>query len=206
MLGGMLRTVAASIFASLALVASPSLAQEAQPFPGTPLPPPASAPQPAPYPPPGYYAPPYYLQSVQLGPRVLPWNEGESIPAGYHKGGRPRKGLVIAGSTMLGVAWIPTAIVGTFAGAPAMAVPVIGPFIVAGQNSPDVVDGSAVAIFWLVFDGLQQTAGLAMLIAGFAAPEPVLLRADVKTAKPWWLPVPMPLGPRSAGLGFKGEM
>jgi hypothetical protein len=200
MLGGMLRTVAAPLFASILLAAAPSLAEEPPPFPGIPLSP-TGAPQPAPYPP-----PPYYPPMVQLGPRVLTWHEGEIIPAGYHKGGRMRKGLVIPGSLMFGTAWLPTAIVGTFAGAPLMAIPAIGPFITAGQNQRDVVDGSAAAIFWLVFDGLQQSTGLALLIAGLVAEEPVLLRADVKTAKPWWLPAPMPLGPRSAGLGIQGAL
>ena len=61
-------------------------------------------------------------------------------------------------------------------------------------------------VFWLVFDGIQQAAGLAMLIAGLAAREPVLLRADVQQAKTWWMPVPMTFGPRSAGLGFVGTL
>jgi hypothetical protein len=43
-------------------------------------------------------------------------------------------------------------------------------------------------------------------IAGYAAPRAVLIRDDRKASKPWWLPVPAPLGPKAAGLGISGTM
>ena len=59
-------------------------------------------------------------------------------------------------------------------------IPVLGPWIVAGTCSNGNNDfgctgqGSGVLLFWLVFDGIQQAAGLSMLIAGIAAKETVL--------------------------------
>ncbi len=46
------------------------------------------------------------------------------------------------------------------------AIPVIGPFFaLSNANSSSF---GAVATFWLIFDAAAQSAGLAMLIAGFA--------------------------------------
>jgi hypothetical protein len=137
---------------------------------------------------------------------VITWNEGEEIPPGYHKGSRVRKGLVIAGSIMFGVAWVPTAVMMSFA-APIGILPVFGPFVVAAQTGSSE-GGGGVVTFWLVFDGLQQAVGLGLLIGGVSGRETVLLRDDVQTAKtkPWWLPKPMAFGPRGGGLGFVGTM
>jgi hypothetical protein len=84
---------------------------------------------------------------------------------------------------------------------------VFGPFVVASEIGSSN-GGGGIVTFWLVFDGLQQAAGLTMLIAGAAAREPVLLRDDVQTAKTrtWWMPKPMAFGPRGGGLGFVGTM
>jgi hypothetical protein len=114
--------------------------------------------------------------------------------------------LVISGSVLFATAWLPTAITGSFAGSPLAIIPVFGPLAVAGQSSVTQENGGSVAAGWLVFDGLQQAAGLAMFIAGFAAKETVLLRSDVKDARAWWLPVPMTFGPQSGGFGFRGAM
>jgi hypothetical protein len=207
-----------------------------QPLPAAGQPPPPGAPQPLPgagyapppgyppypYPPPGYapypYPPPYYQDASgdRLGPRTIKWNEGELIPAGYHKGSQMRKSLVISGSVLFGSAWLPTAIAASFAGSEGVPgiVPVVGPWILVattgcGSNTNATCgsdSGSGIIIFWLAFDGIQQGLGLGLLIGGLVAKEPVLLRNDVKEAKPWFLPVPMTFGPRSAGLGLRGEM
>jgi hypothetical protein len=115
---------------------------------------------------------------------------------------------VIGGSILFGTAWLPTAITGSFAGTWAAIIPVAGPWVIAGQTGQgsQFHDVGAVGAFWLVFDGLQQAAGLSMLIAGAAAKEQILLRNDVNEASRWWLPVPMQLGPRGAGLGFVGAL
>jgi hypothetical protein len=53
-------------------------------------------------------------------------------------------------------------------------VPVAGPFIEIGR-----ANGSALAITFLLIDGLGQTAGAAMAIAGVAWPKVVLRRNDL---------------------------
>jgi len=98
-------------------------------------------------------------------------------------------------------AWVPSAITGTLA-SPVLAIPLAGPFITAASDR----NAEGAAIFWLAFDGVQQVAGVAMFIAGFAARRTVLLRDDVRSAKPWWVPMPMSFGKGSAGLGFRGTM
>jgi hypothetical protein len=206
--------------------ASPPAPAAGQPPPGAPQPLPGYAPPPGyppyGYPPPGYapppgynpyYPPPYYGQGESYTPRVIKWREGEEIPAGYHKGFEMRKDLIISGSVLFGSAWVPTAIASSFT-IPTGVIPVIGPWIVIAQSGCgtsgdfDVScgSGSGPVVFWLVFDGLQQGLGLGLLIGGLVAKRPVLLRNDVKEAKPWFLPVPMTFGPRSAGLGLAGQM
>jgi hypothetical protein len=198
----------------------PAPAQPAQPLPATaPQPFPGYAPQPLPgaAPPPGYAVPPaynpapyYYGPPAPLGPRTIPWHEGEQIPPGYHKGSQVRKGLVIAGSILFGTAWIPTTVVVSLAGTPLGVIPVFGPFVVAGQNGSGSNDGvnnlGAVTQAWLVIDGLQQGAGLAMLIVGLVGKEPILLRSDVQQARTWWMPKPMTFGATGGGLGVVGTM
>jgi hypothetical protein len=92
--------------------------------------------------------------------------------------------------------------VGTFSN-PLLAIPLAGPFaVVASARSSS--DGALV--FWIVFDGIQQAGGAAMFIAGFAARRKVLLRDDVRAAKPWWLPAPMSFGKGSAELEIRGTI
>ncbi len=193
------------------------------PYPPYPYPPPHAPPYPPEYPPGDgipVAAPP---------PRVLVWNEGEMIPPGYHKGTQIRIGLVASGAVLFGTAWLPSLIAGSFfinegphcgsttvydaatnsyiaqqpsscPPSPAyMMIPVVGPWIVAGGGGSDVKGPPA---FWLAFDGIQQSAGLAMFIAGFVAPRTVLLRADVKSAT--IVPTPMSFGPGSLGFGIRG--
>jgi hypothetical protein len=162
-------------------------------------------------------------------PRVIEWNEGEIIPPGYRKGTRIRMSLVISGSVLFGTAWLPSVITGSFfvgdnsrfcggtfdpttgqyvdntncgASPATLMIPIVGPWIAA--TSTEAKQG--VLKFWLAFDGLQQTAGVALLIAGFAAPKTVLLRSDVRSAKSWWLPLPMAVDGRGLGLGVIGTM
>jgi hypothetical protein len=54
----------------------------------------------------------------------------------------------------------------------------------------------------LLLDGIAQTGGVALFIAGFAAPRPVLVRDD--TARLRFMPIPMSFGRSSAGFGIVG--
>ena len=140
---------------------------------------PAAAPQPAPV-----AAIPNYTNVRNE------WAPGDPVPPGYHPETQMRTGLVIAGSVTLGASWLtlgvlPGAIVVsactsldssecTVAGGVLM-IPVLGPFltmpVIASYSD---IDGAAIAL--LTVDGLIQSSGLAMLIAGIVAEQDVLVR------------------------------
>jgi hypothetical protein len=75
------------------------------------------------------------------------------------------------------------------------AIPVAGPFALIPQCG-----GFASCYLGTVVDGLAQVAGLAMLIAGIAAPRTVLVRNDI--GKLNIHPTPMVLGKNAAGFGL----
>ncbi|MFO0760973.1 MAG: hypothetical protein U0359_31135 [Byssovorax sp.] len=200
-----------------ALVASPAaLAQGAPPPTYQAQPPPGyyGQPQPAPYygqpaSTTGYYAPPGSYGTVGVGPKYLDWEEGDPIQPGYHPTTRIRRGLVIGGAVTFGTTYLLSAFSaailvegsnttnnnGSMYGP--LFVPVLGPFITIGT-----AHASGGGTFVLVLDGLSQTGGLAMFIAGLVAPKTALVRNDMAKAK--IAPVPMSFGPSSAGLGAVG--
>jgi len=180
--------------AALTLVPGSASAQS-----GPPPPPPGFESQAAP-PPAGYYVP----QSVaQSGPRrINDWEPGEPIPPGYHPVTRIRTGLVVGGAVTFGVMYLLTVVVAATihdAGGRSSAglyVPVAGPFVQMANTSYASLD------VLLAIDGLAQAAGVAMLIAGIAAPKSVLIRNDL--GKFEMKPTPMVFGNNGAGFGFKG--
>jgi len=206
------KAIVATAFASILFSASASRA-DVPPPPDSPPPyslPPAQVARPGCQPtwddpcrftyslPPVLVAPP-----VLAAPKTLKWNEGEMIPPGYRVATMSRTGLVIGGSVTFGTAWVPSAILGSF-GPYQLAIPVVGPFLLASAGPAH--GGGEIFIGLLVLDGIQQAAGIAMFIAGLTAPKTVLLRADIKAAKRWWLPTPMSFGKGSGGLGIMGTM
>ena len=182
--------------ATLALTPSDALAQS-----GAPAPPPPPGFEPQAGPPPGYYVPTTVAAS---GPRrITDWEEGEPIPPGYHPITRIRKGLVIGGAVTFGVIYLTNVLVAAVAHdvgsslAP-LYVPIVGPFIQIGNTS------TATGNVFLVLDGLLQAGGVAMLVAGIAAPKTLLVRNDL--AKNFEItPTPMTFGPQSGGFGFVGK-
>jgi hypothetical protein len=136
-------------------------------------------------PPPGAYAYPYpygypgYMQPVPP-PRTLPYDEGQAVPPGYHVEERARRGLVIAGTVTFGSAYL-ISILGASSAVASddnssddfapLFIPVAGPFITLG--TAEDADGVA-PIF--ILDGIAQVGGLALLIAGLAAQESILVR------------------------------
>lgn len=159
----------------------------------------------------GYGVPPSVAQS---GPRrINDWNDGEPIPPGYHRVTRIRQGLVIGGALTFGITYLATALIGAAASdigkatcdtptscstgrsAKLLLIPVAGPFTLLST-------GWASADFFLVLNGLVQTAGVGMLIGGIAAPKTILVRNDL--AKIEIKPTPMTFGQNSAGFGFTG--
>ncbi|WP_437790643.1 hypothetical protein [Sorangium sp. So ce693] len=158
-----------------------------------------SLPAPQAPPPPGFHgAPP------AVGPKVLPWREGEPVLPGYHPETRVRKGLVISGAIVFGTVYLFTAIGGgdaVYRGSPgyaALFAPCAGPFITLATTRQDDLETMA-----LVLDGLVQITGAALLVPGLLVPRSVLVRDDV--SQPFVLPAPVALGPSSAGLGLVGR-
>jgi hypothetical protein len=131
---------------------------------------------------------------------VIDWEEGQTIPQGYHQGTRVRVGLIVAGGVLFGSLWLTSAFAGAIAsdvGAHSgklLIIPVAGPWAL-------VPSGSTTGDLFLVLDGIAQAGGIAMLIVGIAAPRTVLIR-DVAGVK--LQPTPMTFGPGSGGFGLRG--
>ena len=202
--GRTLPAVAAGLAAALVV----TLAQTDARAQGAPPPPPA-APYPQAVPPGGYYAPPpgaypypppgaYAPQS----PKVIDLEEGQAVPQGYHSATKPRLGLVIGGSVLFGVTWLTSVASGAIGAGfgwdrgSLLLIPVAGPFAL-------MPGGTATGDLFLVLDGLSQAGGIAMLVAGLAAPKAVAVRNDL--AKLQLMPTPMTFGKGSGGFGLKGQ-
>jgi hypothetical protein len=162
------------------------------PYPAQP-PPPGAYPQaaaPTPYP---YYqqAPPGTYQEAAPGgyagyappPPILKYQEGARAPAGYHLEERPRKGLVVAGSVVLGTTYFLSAAIGMASRNTDdrwLLVPVFGPFLDLGARGNNGCTGTATAAcdaldavvrFYLALDGVVQGAGALLLVSGFVFPK-----------------------------------
>jgi hypothetical protein len=147
--------------------------------------------------------PTYVPQSVALsGPRVISdWEEGETVPPGYHVSTRIRRGPVIAGAIVFGVLYGLSTLVAAEASdgsdkETALFVPALGPFIQMGSTH----DGGS--LWLLAVDGLAQTAGLAMFVYGIASPKTVLVRNDLGFHV---APRPMTFGRTGGGMGLVGS-
>ncbi|GAC1363342.1 MAG: hypothetical protein NVSMB47_15150 [Polyangiales bacterium] len=201
-------TFRASLPAALLLTSVAALgvarAQTAAPAPAptdyapAPQPPPPQYAPPQYAPPPQYAAPPpYYAQPPQYPPR-LDYEEGDAIPPGYSVRSRIRKGLVVGGAVTFGVLYVLSVLVAdTTKGFDSdnlrsLYIPAIGPFIALSK----VQGGNGV----LILDGIGQTGGLIMLIAGAAFPRHELVRNDI-LADVHVVPL---LGSGLGGLGLAG--
>ena len=166
------------------------------------------------YPPPGYGQPPpgYGPNSYGYGPpgstlpATLAYEEGDPIPPGYRVDSRIRKGLVIGGAVTFGVPWFFSAMIASIGDSLSRSsdlwplyIPALGPFIAMGT-----LETEGPGTFWLAVDGLAQSGGIAMLIAGIVAQEKRLVRStehDVSVTV-----MPLRFGPHGAGLGLVGTM
>jgi hypothetical protein len=125
-------------------------------------------------------------------PESVPY-DGGPVPAGYHVEERPRKGLVITGTILLAVPYgLGLAVAGgqNFPNSSGwLIVPGIGPWLTLASrhksgectNSSDFNDCADTSLddttrTFLIIDGLMQTGGAVMLIAGIAAPKKVIAR------------------------------
>lgn len=142
------------------------------------------------------------------------WDDRQPIPPGYHPESEVRMGLVIAGASTLGALWLTSVVIGAVGAETQEAidctfnecdqgdewyplfVPVAGPFIAAGT-----LDASGAGLGLLIFDGVVQAGGLAMLIAGLAAQKTVL-RRDLGGLE---LELAPTAGPQGGSLGVIGR-
>lgn len=163
-------------------------------------PPPDAAGPPAGYPAlPG--APPKTWRDM---PQELPYSEGDPVPYGYHPDTQIRKGLVIGGAVTLGSLYLLSASIASVADDVSttdeftpLYFPVVGPFITIGT-----ADAEGSGTFILLVDGVGQSAGLAMLIAGLASPRSVLVRNDLAEVRL----SPVIVGDGQLGIGLAGRM
>ena len=188
-----------------------------QPPPGYGQPPPGYGPPPG-YtyppgygPPPGYSYPPGYgpppgygAEYPPLGPRRMPFEEGQPIPPGYRVETRARRGLIVGGAVTFGVLYLLsafTASVAVDAGDSEefgpLFIPVVGPFVTIST-----ADAEGAGTFALVLDGVGQAGGVAMFIAGLMTEEKFLLRNDQAKISV----TPMTMGNSSFGLGLRGSL
>lgn len=181
------------VLVTLALAVS-GVASAQSPEATTPPPPPPPLPaQQADYP------------TAASGPRTLEWEPGEPVPQGYHPTTQIRTGLVIGGAVTFGSVWLLNALVASVGidlnqgQAWPLYIPILGPFIAMGTfRSLQAVDA-----FFLVLDGIVQAGGVAMLIAGIAAPRHQLVRNRYASLL---FPMPVSLGNGSAGIAFGGTL
>jgi hypothetical protein len=148
-------------------------------------------------PPPVYYENHDGYSVQDRGPKTLDWDEGDRVPSGYHLGTQVRKGLVIGGAVTFGSLYMLSVAAAASGGARSLLIPVAGPFAAIGGTRTSGVD---VAV--LVINGVVQAGGIAMFVAGLAAPKTVLVRNDI--AKGFVMPTPMTFGANSGGGGLVG--
>jgi len=156
--------------------------------------------------------------------------DGRPVPPGYHLETRPRKGLVVSGPIIFGIPYVLSASVGAssrFDPDRWLYVPVVGPFADLGargsqctrntfvvsagvtNTTENCIDDSG-ARFFLMLDGLMQTAGATMLILGLALPSHLLVRDDAPyaaaaPAKGGWTLRPLTMGRSGYGVGVDGS-
>lgn len=127
-------------------------------------------------------------------PPVMPYREGQPVPPGYHLEERPIRAALITGYVITAVPYFTGLLIAATSGFPNrsifLVVPWAGPWLTLGlrenrcdtetydEDSTDA-DGcieDAVAGFALVFDGLMQGAGGALVLVGYLAPQTKLVR------------------------------
>lgn len=198
----------------------------AQP-PARPAPPPTYQPYPAPYgaypPPPGYAYPTYPYPYPYPQPAPLPMeidDDGQAMPAGYRRGTRVRKGLVISGAITLGVPYsfsLSAATSGTSKEDQWLVVPVLGPLFDMfargscqrtssyGTYSSSYEDSSCTsARTLLTLDLIAQSTGATLLLIGLLAPQKTFVRDPVVGAT--WSVAPVSFGRGGMGVGAFASM
>ncbi len=179
-----------------------------------PAPPAAPGQPPSPYPygypqqgyppygyPPGYAPYPYpYPYAQPRPPATKPYVDGQPVPQGYHLEEHSKRGLVIAGTIVFAIPYtIGLSVVGGegFPNATGFLVlPAAGPWItLAARHNTCPNDTTNSGYYYncsdddsarslLIFDGLAQTTGAVLLIAGIASTTKQLVRDDALLVVP----------------------
>jgi hypothetical protein len=168
--------------------AAPPPAPPPPPQGAYPYPPPGYAPYPypPPYPPYGYPPPPYGYAPPEPPPRpaVIPYEEGDEIPPGYHLESRVRRGPVIAGTILFATTYGINLLAASFTEDEDeelwLYVPGVGTWPLVGNCS----DGSDDGCEFLVLHSIAHTLGLGLLIYGVAAQRSVLVRESAVIVVP----------------------
>ena len=117
-------------------------------------------------------------------PRVIrDWRPGEPVPDGYRVVSRPRTGLAIGGGCLFGALYISSVVIATAVNdandgigdddnISELYVPLLGPFLALGKSETSTGD------LLLTINGIGQTAGAAMLVAGLVARRKYLVLQD----------------------------
>jgi hypothetical protein len=153
----------------------------------------------------------------------LRYVEGRPIPPGYHLETRARRGLVVTGPIIFGIPYVLSASVGASSRYDPdrwLYLPVVGPFAdlgargsqctrtsfptSSGTSTTEICNDDSAARFFLMLDGLLQTAGATMLILGLALPSHHLLRDDAPYAGSAGSPVVVNVRPTTLGRGGYG--
>lgn len=197
-----MRALATGLALSLALVSSEARAQSASP----PQPPAPSAPRQAP-------------QSPQqpAGVDTRHWRDGDPIPPGYHVEDLPRSGLVTAGYIVTGIPYFFSVVAALSANndneSGWLLVPFAGPWVTMGRRrygcNADAMNqttgqsltcvADVFVVMGLIFDGIVQATGGTLLLTGYVATKPGLVRNDAALRV-----LPMQMG-AGMGVGAFGE-
>lgn len=136
-------------------------------------------------------------------PHRLPYEKGDPIPPGYQIEKRSKRGLLITGGTLFGLAYGGSLVAAASDGSDLgwLVVPIVGPFVTlfkqdlscdADPNQPAMMErtcseqafssGRRVAL--LLVDGLVQVTGAALLLAGLTSSEQQLVREPGVVVRP----------------------
>jgi len=146
---------------------------------------PAPAAAPTYAPPPTYTAPPpyggpTYAAPPPSGPKRMPYDEGDPVPAGYHVSTHTRSGLLISGGIVFGVFYGLTVIGASGSTDPDtrwLYMPVAGPVLYGNTIHGDF---AFIPRFFLWIDTIAQATGATLLAVGFV-PKTELVRNDLAT-------------------------
>jgi hypothetical protein len=146
----------------------------------------------------------------------LPYDDRQPIPPGYRLVEQRRRGLIIAGSIVTGIPWafsVTGAVAADFDNESGfLLIPALGPWLMLAAGgaknrdcgSDDFGDAcnsdQAGLRAVLVLDGLAQTAGAVMFVAGMASTRKRLVRNDVLVGV-----APVRMGRDGYGLGVHGS-